>query len=383
MNNFSAFEISDLDNVLTPCLAVSPRVIRNNLMAMIQTAGGAGNLRPHVKTHKCPEIVRMATQLGITKHKCATLAEAEMLALLVDDVLVAYPVVGPNVVRLAQLCEEYPQVRFSVLVDCVRAAEIVNRVFSNHGQSIDVLIDMNVGMNRTGIQASSDAVQLAQVIHSLPALRLVGLHVYDGHNHQPNPDERNQAVDSLMKPVIAMVGELKSLGIAIETLICGGTPTFPVFARWAKQHQADPDVPKIVLSPGTSVLSDYNYGRDFPDVGNIQPAAVLLTRVVSKPSPGLITVDLGHKAVAADQPAGRRCHFVDLPDAEELKHSEEHLVIRTSAADSLQVGQLLRVQPAHICPTVALHEQLVVIEDGQVKELWPVCRHRIYTTSKQ
>lgn len=381
MNDFSAFEVSDLDNVLTPCLAVSPRMIRNNLMAMIQTAGGASNLRPHVKTHKCPEIVRMAMQLGITKHKCATLAEAEMLAQLVDDVLVAYPVVGPNVLRLVQLVAEYPQVRFSVLVDCARAAELVSSVFSAHGQSIDVLIDMNVGMNRTGIQASSDAVQLAQVIHSLPALRLVGLHVYDGHNHQPNLGERSQAVEGLMKPVIAMVGELKSLGIAIESLICGGTPTFPVFARWSNEHQADPNVPKIVLSPGTSVLSDYNYGRDFPDVGNIQPAAVLLTRVVSKPSPGLITVDLGHKAVAADQPAGRRCHFVDLPDAEELKHSEEHLVIRTSAADSLQVGQLLRVQPAHICPTVALHEQLVVIEDGHVQGLWPVCRHRIYTTA--
>lgn len=381
MQDFSAFDAANLDQILTPCLAVSPRVIRNNLLSMIATAGSADKLRPHVKTHKCPEIVRIGVELGITKHKCATLAEAEMLAQLVEDVLLAYPVVGPNVVKLASLCAEYPNVRFSVLVDCQRAAELVSKIFAERGQSIDVLIDMNVGMNRTGIGPSSEAVQLAKNIHSMPALRLVGLHVYDGHNHQPDLGERSQAVDQLMQPVIAMVAELREHGIGIETLICGGTPTFPVFASWSKQHSGQPNVPNVILSPGTSVLSDYNYGRDFPDVGDIQPAAILLTRIVSKPSPGLITVDLGHKAVAADQPAGKRCHFVDLPDAQELKHSEEHLVIRTSMADSLQVGQLLRVQPAHICPTVALHENLVVIEDGQVRGLWPVCRQRIYMAS--
>ena len=166
--------------------------------------------------------------------------------------------------------------------------------------------------------------------------------------------------------------------LAIARLVCGGTPTFPVFVNWAASSGQRTDLPGVELSPGTSVLSDFNYGRDYPDIVGIQPAAMLFTRVVSKPAPNLITVDLGHKAVAADPPAGRRCHFVDLPDAQEVKHSEEHLVVQTSVADKIAVGQILRVLPGHICPTVALHHHLVVVDQGAVQGLWPVVRHRIY-----
>ena len=386
MLDLSAFDANNLDQVLTPCLAVSPSVIRSNYQAMIAIAGSADRLRPHVKTHKCSQIVQIGASLGITKHKCATLAEAEMLAKISSDVLIAYPLVGPNIVKLAGLSAAYPHVQFSTLVDCISAAELVSQIFTTAGRTLDVLIDVNVGMNRTGIATGENAIELAKRIKALPSLNLVGLHVYDGHNHQPALAERLQAVEALMQPVVRMIGELKQLGIPVTKLVCGGTPTFPAFAHWAnlpanKASVEAQELPPVELSPGTSVLSDYNYGRDFPDIQGIKPAAILLTRIVSKPGPGLVTVDLGHKAVAADQPAGRRCHFFDLPDAKELKHSEEHLVIETSMADSLQVGQVLRVQPAHICPTVALHENLVVIENGRAAELWPVTRHRIYFTS--
>jgi D-threonine aldolase len=378
MFNLDSFSNLQLDRVLTPFLAVSPSVVRSNLQAMIAIAGSADRLRPHVKTHKCPEIVKIAAQLGINKHKCATLAEAQMLTELAKDILIAYPLVGPNVSKLAELCAANPQVNFSTVVDCSRAANLLSEVFSQAGRSIDVLIDVNVGMDRTGISPNEKAVELARLIKGLRELNLVGLHVYDGHNHQANLIERTSAVESLMNPVVEMLTELDRDDIKISKLVCGGTPTFPVFAKWAKEHSQKGIVPAVELSPGTSVLSDYNYGRDYPDIQGIQPAAMLFTRVVSKPGHDLVTVDLGHKAVAADQPAGRRCHFVDLPDAEELKHSEEHLVIRTSKADSLEVGQVLRVLPSHICPTVALHANMVVVENSEVTGLWPVVRHRLY-----
>ena len=137
-------------------------------------------------------------------------------------------------------------------------------------------------------------------------------------------------------------------------------------------------LPSVELSPGTSVLSDYNYGRDYPDIAGIAPAAILLTRIISKPGPDLITLDLGYKAISADSPAGKRCHFVDLADAEEVRHNEEHLVVRTSAATGLKLGQVLRVVPAHICPTVALHDYLHAVSQGRVVDSWPVDRRRLY-----
>ena len=107
-------------------------------------------------------------------------------------------------------------------------------------------------------------------------------------------------------------------------------------------------------------------------MAGLRPAAVLMTRVISKSVPGRVTVDLGYKAVASDPPAGRRCHFLNLPDAKEIQHSEEHLVVESPAADELNVGDVLYVVPAHICPTVALHSHLIVVEDGRVVDRWRV-----------
>ena len=393
----SRFTLVDDSKLLTPCLAVSPQAIHENFKAMIAIAGSADRLRPHVKTHKCPEIVKIATKLGIHRHKCATLAEAEMLAGLTSDILIAYPLVGPNVQALARLVQRFPQVRFSTLVDCLDAADRLCEVFERSNLELDIFIDLNVGMNRTGIAPGSRALELAEKLSTSPSLKLVGLHVYDGHNHQPAAEQRMQAVNGLMSNVLGLLQELRTQAVYIDQLICGGTPTFPIFAKWYQEYLSPksnkslgkPDhhqlsqsnnLPPVSIqfSPGTSVLSDFNYGRDFPDISGVQPAAVLLTRIISKPAPGLVTVDLGRKAVAADQPAGKRCHFLDIPDAQELKHSEEHLVLQTSMADQLTIGQLLQVQPAHICPTVALHEQLVVIDKGQVSGFWPVMRHRLY-----
>ncbi|MBX3422053.1 MAG: D-TA family PLP-dependent enzyme [Pirellulaceae bacterium] len=372
------FDNLKVDQLLTPCLVVSPQIIQQNLRAMIHIADDVQRLRPHVKTHKCPEIVKTAVAMGITRHKCATLAEAEMLAQLADDILLAYQPVGPVVGKFVELVHHFPQRRFSTVLDAIEPASQLSDALTKRRLNIDVLIEVDPGMHRTGVGLGPAVLDLAAEVQKLPGLRLSGLHIYDGHHHQVDLEQRSVAVEEMMRSVLQLVAEARGRQLPIDRLVCGGTPTFPILAQWAQSPLASQASCAIELSPGTSVLSDYNYDRDYPDVRGVSPAAILLTRVISKPDSDLVTVDLGYKSISADPPAGRRCYFADLPDAQEVRHSEEHLVIRTTQADALQVGQVLRVIPAHICPTVALHDWMFVCQQGDITGKWPIVRHRIY-----
>jgi D-serine deaminase-like pyridoxal phosphate-dependent protein len=146
----------------------------------------------------------------------------------------------------------------------------------------------------------------------------------------------------------------------VPVLVAGGTPTFPIHAS----HN-DRD-----CSPGTTVLWDFGYGDKFADLP-FQHAALLLTRVVSKPTPDRLCLDLGHKAVAAENPHPR-VRFIELPDAVAVMQSEEHLVIETPRAAEFAIGQTLHGIPRHICPTVALHSEALIVEGGRVVETWPI-----------
>lgn len=371
------FEALTTDNLITPCLIVCPQVVLRNLRNMIALAGSVERLRPHVKTHKCPNIVQLAVDLGIEKHKCATLAEAELLAELAPDILVAYPLVGPAIARFIDLVSQYPQRKFSTVVEAIQPARALSDQAERHGVKIDVLIEVDPGMHRTGIAMGQPVLELARLLTKLPGLRLSGLHIYDGHHHQVDLEQRTAAVEEMMREVVKLVRFMQQEQLPVDQLVCGGTPTFPVLAQWSA-GKANEQLPLLELSPGTCVLSDYNYGRDYPDVSGICSAAILLTRVISKPGVDLVTVDLGYKAISADPPAGRRCHFLDIPDAQEVRHNEEHLVVRTAQAAQLEIGQVLRVMPAHICPTVALHDRMFVVDQGRITTHWPIARHRLY-----
>ncbi|MCA9130552.1 MAG: D-TA family PLP-dependent enzyme [Planctomycetales bacterium] len=364
------------EQLITPCLLVYPQVVRANLEQSIAIAGGPARLRPHVKTHKTAEIVAMALDRGIAKHKCATLSEVRLLANCgVPDVLIAYPLVGPAIHKFVEIVQEFPQTRFSAVVDHLEPARLLSEQCSKHGVFLDVLVDIDCGMHRTGVPAGPAAAQLYEFLSQATSLRAAGLHVYDGHNHQPSLDERRAAVASLMQPVADLVRNLQSAGHAVPKLVCGGTPTFPVFAN-LPDLELDVD---IELSPGTCFLSDHGYGTNYPDIAGLHPAALVMTRVVSKTAENLLTLDLGHKAIAADPPAGRRCHFPELPDAREVKQNEEHLVIETARAAEFAIGQELYAVPTHICPTVALHAAMFAVADNQLVESWQVAaRDRIY-----
>jgi D-serine deaminase-like pyridoxal phosphate-dependent protein len=311
-----------------------------------------------------PAVTKLELARGITKHKAATFAEAEMLADAgVTDVFLAYNLVGPNIDRAVAFIRRFPDVAFSVTADHAGPIDALGRAVAAAGGAVEVLLDLDVGQHRTGVPPGPAARDLYRRIATTAGLVPGGLHIYDGHQHQPSFAERQSAVQSTWPQVVALRDELLALGWPVPRLVAGGTPTFPAYAAI--------DDATIELSPGTCVLNDAGYGELFADLP-FKPAALLLTRVVSRPTRDRLTVDLGYKAIAADPPAGKRVSFPDLPDARQVLHNEEHLVLETDEADRFQPGDVLLAVPRHICPTTALHREVTVVSGGRVTGVWPV-----------
>ncbi|RMF44531.1 MAG: D-TA family PLP-dependent enzyme, partial [Planctomycetota bacterium] len=279
---------------------------------------------------------------------------------------------GTNTARLAELVAAFPETRFAALVEDPAVAERLNRTFAKCGLQLDVLVDIDTGMHRTGIAPDRRAVELYRQVNSLPALRPRGLHFYDGQNHMPSPQERSRAVEQICQKIQQLLAAIRGAGFDVQELVCGGTPTFPMFADVSIEGYAG----ALECSPGTCVLSDANYAQAFPDLGDFQFAALLLTRVISKQHAGQVTLDLGNKAVAADPPLDRRVFLPRLPDARILGHNEEHMIVQSAAADNLDLGDTLIAIPGHVCPTVALHECFQLVEGGRITDQWPITARR-------
>jgi D-serine deaminase-like pyridoxal phosphate-dependent protein len=318
------------------------------------------------------EIAQLELAQGIAKHKCATLAEAEMLATTgAKDIFLAYPIVGPNIGRVVRFCEAFPDVALLVCGDHPQPLDQLGHALTAAGKRVGIVVDLDVGQHRTGVAAGPAAEAIYGRIARTPGIYPAGLHVYDGHNHQTDIAERTAAVRALWAPVVALRDRLVQQGLDVPRIIAGGTGTFPVFASF--------DEPTLELSPGTIVLHDAGYSRSFPDL-KFTPAAGVLTRVISFPMPGRFTCDLGYKAIASDPPAGQRLVFPDLPDARCVLQNEEHLVVETSRAAEFSPGDLLLAIPWHICPTSALHAEAHVVRGGRWVETWQVAaRNRLLT----
>ena len=371
-HDFAWAQVETAHEIPSPALLVYRDRVLANVQRMIDLAGGAQRLRPHIKTHKMPALTRMQLARGISKFKCATIAEAEMAAACgVSDMLLAYQPVGPNVGRVVALAASFPGTAFSVVADSPEPmrelSEAVERANAGRPGSkerippLEVLIDLDVGQHRTGVPADDPkAVELYHLLAALPCLRPGGLHAYDGQITEPDPARRATACDEAFAPVARLRARLLDAGLPVPRIVAGGTPTFALHARREG----------VECSPGTCVFWDAGYAAKLPDLGFL-PAATLLTRVASKPGPGRLCLDLGHKALASEMPHPR-VQFPSLPDARAVLHSEEHLVIETVRAAEFRVGDCLYGVPWHICPTVALHTEAIVIEQGRVVDRWNV-----------
>ena len=357
----SWYQVANEAEIASPALLVYPDRIRHNIDQMLRIAGSAKRLRPHVKTHKMAEIIALQQEVGIDKFKCATLAEAELLGRCgAEDVLVAYPQTGPGPDRLARLQKRFPETRFSCLVDHSGILETLTEAGMREGVRLGVFLDLNVGMDRTGICPGAGAISLYKRMASLRGIECRGLHVYDGHLRNPDYQARTRECNAAFEQVATMVQELRETGLQVPAIVAGGSPTFPIHAGRRG----------VELSPGTTLLWDARYGQQFPEMPFL-PAAAILCRLISKPAPGTLCLDLGHKAVAAEMDFPR-VFLPQLPDCLQVGQSEEHLVLKTRKADAFPVGMVFYAIPMHICPSVVKYPRALVIREGKTAGFWNI-----------
>ena len=356
------YQIQNIHEIDSPALVVYPHLIQKNIDRMKEIVGDVNRLRPHVKTHKMAEVVKMQMDNGIKKFKCATIAEAEMLGNAgAVNVLLAYQPVGPKVNRLAVIVEQFPQTNFACLVDDADAAENISTIFLSKNKKIEVWLDLDVGQHRTGISPDQQALDLFLFCKKLPGISPVGFHVYDGHIREDNFEKRKERSDKCFQLVEKLIAKMEELGYPKPMIVAGGSPTFNVHAL---RENVD-------CSPGTSLFWDYGYQKMLPEQ-KFNWAALVITRIISKPSDHLLCVDLGHKSIAAENPFPR-VHFLNLPEAQQISQSEEHLVLEVGDNSKFKIGEVLYGVPIHICPTCALYEKAIIIEeDGWAKKEWKV-----------
>lgn len=355
------FTIKNIDAIDSPALVIYKERVQENIRLLIgMVNGNVEHLRPHVKTNKISEVCSMMMAAGITKFKCATIAEAEMLAMLkAPDVLLSYQPVGPKANRLATLVEKYPSTHFSCVIDNMYAAEHLSKVFTEKKLVVDVFIDLNTGMNRTGI-LPAHATQLFEAANLLPAIKVVGLHAYDGQIRDTDVNLRKVHVDNGFSKVMILAATIEAISKQPLKIVAGGSPTFPMYAE-----RND-----VECSPGTFVFWDWGYKHTMPDEP-FEYAALVITRIISIVDEHTITTDLGHKSVAAENPFPR-VHFLNAPEVTPISQSEEHLVTKVADSSLYKIGDVLYGVPVHICPTVALYERAAVIENNMAIDEWKV-----------
>ncbi|MGE5406852.1 MAG: alanine racemase, partial [Methanosarcina sp.] len=196
------YQVKNIDEIPSPSVLVYPERIERNILKMIEIAGGTERLRPHVKTHKTPEIVKMQMKDGISKFKCATISETEMVASCgAKDILLGMQPVGPNLHRFFELRKNYRSLGISCLADNEADIQKISAMASVYGIETTVWLDINVGMNRTGIASGKKAAELYMRIMSSPYLKAGGLHVYDGHIHEHDLQKRKELCNAAFAPV--------------------------------------------------------------------------------------------------------------------------------------------------------------------------------------
>lgn len=352
------YEVKNIDEVDSPALLIYKDRVKHNIDMLVGSIDNPSRLRPHIKTCKSPEVAAMMLAAGITKFKCATIAEAEILANAgAKDILLAYQPVGPKAKRFGSLLQTFRNTNFSCLIDNEASATELGKVLQASGIVGQVYIDLNVGMNRTGIKPEL-ASALFKTCQSIGGLKIVGLHAYDGHIRDQQYEVRKEKCDAAFAPVEALKNEIDRQFKTSMIIVAGGTPTYTI-------HNQRKD---IECSPGTFVYWDKGYEQVLSEQ-KYQFAALVLTRVISKPASDIICIDLGHKAIASENPLNNRVYFLNDATLEPIGHSEEHMILRT-AGKSYKVGDVLYGVPHHVCPTVALHDQAHVVQNNIVEEHW-------------
>ncbi|QDV61936.1 alanine racemase [Crateriforma conspicua] len=365
-DRWSSLDLSVVSDLPTPALLWDVEAIAANLERMIDIAGGpdqVDRLCPHVKTHKSRDVTAMQVDRGIRSFKASTIAEAAMAAKArAADVLLAHPLVGPKAEAVVRLARQFPATRFAGIIDNLESIDQSAPTIQSYEMVLDVYIDVDVGMHRTGVPFGNELNQVRSRIIESESLRYAGLHVYDGHLHQASRQKRNDFARLILDQIRSDLDRHPT-----ETIIVGGSPNFEF---WAAQTSAVGGADtgtstRWRLSPGTTTLWDIGYAEMYSEA-DFQIAAALLTRVISRPGSDLLCLDLGTKAIASEMAITDRFVLPAIPDATIVAHNEEHAVIQTDRRSDFAIGQPLIALPRHICPSVCRYPDAHLIRDGRI-----------------
>lgn len=354
------YRVSDIDNVLTPALVVYPEIIDSNIAQTLHLLGGnADRWRAHIKTAKLAYTLRMLVERGLRNLKCATTLELLVACCSgAADVLLAYPAVGANARRVREIVDQFPDIRISVL------AENEEQVRQWQGSPVGVFLDINPGMNRTGVEQNhgDKVVRLVRGVGDV-GLEFRGLHYYDGQYGGLDERERTAAAHAGYDCLLELVNEIGHSGVSVPEVITAGTPTFPCSLTYKGFHGGG-FIHRV--SPGTILYCDATSLAQLPGEYGYAPAVLVLTRVVSRPHNSIATCDAGHKSVSAD--AGvPTCVVVGHPELMPLTPSEEHLPLGSrEQMRRPQVGEALYLLPRHVCTTVNNFDSALLVRDGQI-----------------
>ena len=354
-----------LAEVDTPALLLDLDAFERNLDRLDQSLVGTRiRVRPHAKSHKCPEIALRQMARGAIGVCCQKVSEAEaMVEGGVMNVLVSNEVVGPG--KLARLAGLAKRARVSVCVDNEQNISDLDNAARVAGTKIDVLIEVNVGANRCGVEPGEPCVQLAQRIVATKHLRFAGLHAYQGAaQHARTPIERKAAIARAVQLVQNTIKALQVHGLKPDFITGAGTGTYPLEAASGVYNE---------IQPGSYIFMDADYNRNLGDDGkpvrNFEQSLYVWATVMSHATAERAVVDAGLKALSVD--SGMPL-VVDLPGVEFVKASDEHGVLKLPQGSRLAVGDKIRLVPGHCDPTVNLYDWIVAVRGDKVESVWPV-----------
>jgi D-serine deaminase-like pyridoxal phosphate-dependent protein len=344
----SAFASPDVWAELdTPCTLIAAEVVERNIARMADYCRQHGiSLRPHTKTHKSKRIARMQLDAGAVGLTVAKPGEADVMCELGAEVLVAYPSVTPASLKAIERGLVHANV--IVALDSLEAVERLDEALSGSSRQAGVLVDVDIGLHRTGVQTPDESVRLAGKIASSSKLRLAGLFCYPGHVWSPR-QEQNAKLAEVEQRVQSHISRWRAEGFAAKIVSGGSTPT-------AYQTHLSPSVNEI--RPGTYVFNDLNtLHGGFCSLEDC--AARIVATVVSTAVPGQVVIDAGSKTLAVDQcisaPDTGHGLIVEYPAARIKQLSEEHGQVDVSQCDTIpRVGERVTIIPNHVCPTINL-----------------------------
>ena len=344
----------------TPALLLDLDAFEHNLNKMAQFfADKPASLRPHAKTHKCPEIARRQVQAGAIGITCAKVGEAEVLVEAgIEDILIANQVVGEF--KIARLTDLAAHAELMVAVDDPTNVTALSRACQAKGVSLRVLVEVDIGMHRCGTQPGAPALGLAQQVANSPGLRLAGLMGYEGHLVSiVDPEERRTRVLQALVPLQETRDLLEENGLPVEIVSGGGTGTYDVSGTYP---------PMTEIEAGSYVLMDASYSAVRPE---FETALTILSSVISRPTPERVVTDAGMKAISTDHGLPVP---IEIPGASIRRLSEEHglLELADPGAVQLRPGDKVRLIPGHCCTSVNLYDHLHVIRDGTLVDIWPI-----------